>query len=140
MTSRRCCWINVPDADSHIRALELAARFETSTNWIFLDTLGWAHYHNSDFVKAREFLERAVSAAAERFAEISARDGQEAADIFILAAAEAHYHLGMTYLASQIPTRARQEFTKAAANPGSAAYAKARAEPGKTGGCRLTAR
>jgi tetratricopeptide (TPR) repeat protein len=42
------------------RALTLAKRFETSTNPLFVDTLGWLQYRAGDLAQARVNLERAV--------------------------------------------------------------------------------
>jgi tetratricopeptide (TPR) repeat protein len=58
------------------RAMELARRFETSDNPLFLDTLGWVFYRKGDFAQARIYLDRAV---------------QGRGDIPVV-----QYHLGMT--------------------------------------------
>ena len=64
------------DAAQLARALDLARRFETSDNPLFLDTLGWVLYRTGDFAQARIYLDRAVQARG---------------DVPIL-----QYHLGMT--------------------------------------------
>jgi tetratricopeptide (TPR) repeat protein len=48
------------DQASVQRALTLAKRFETSTNPLFVDTLGWLQYRVGDLAQARVNLERAV--------------------------------------------------------------------------------
>ncbi|MFN0315409.1 MAG: tetratricopeptide repeat protein [Burkholderiales bacterium] len=53
------------DAASHQRAQQLAARFETSLNPAYLDSLGWAHYRLGAFDKAVEVLGRANARAPD---------------------------------------------------------------------------
>ncbi len=53
------------DAASYQRAHKLAARFETSANPAYLDSLGWAHYRLGTFDKAVEVLRRANAKAPE---------------------------------------------------------------------------
>ena len=61
------------------RALEIAARFETSDRAAFLDTAGWVRYRSGDYEQAASLLEKAM--------------GLEEAT------PERQYHLGMVYLA-----------------------------------------
>jgi len=49
------------DAADHVRALDLARRFEISDEAALLDTLGWAYYRNSDYMNATRFLKKAVA-------------------------------------------------------------------------------
>ncbi len=53
------------DAGSYQRAHQLAARFETSLNPAYLDSLGWAHYRLGAFAKAVEVLRRANAKAPD---------------------------------------------------------------------------
>jgi tetratricopeptide (TPR) repeat protein len=82
------------DRPSHVRALELARRFESATNPPLLDTVGWAYYRTGDYPRAVQYLERAVAGAG----------------IPLL-----RYHLGMAYLANNNTAGARQELSQAVA-------------------------
>jgi Tfp pilus assembly protein PilF len=96
------------DAPAKSKALRAAAVLENSENPFFLDTLGWAKYHNADLDGAIAALEKAV-AVAPNFAE-------------------ARYHLGAALLAKGEAARARVELEKAVADGGTAAFVeKARA-------------
>jgi tetratricopeptide (TPR) repeat protein len=79
------------------RALALATPFAGSTDPARLDTLGWAHYRNRDYAQAVPLLERAVAAAGQ--------------------VAQLHYHLGMAYVAAGNPVGARDQLTRATADP-----------------------
>jgi tetratricopeptide (TPR) repeat protein len=81
------------DAASHKRALDIAQRFSSSRQPMFLDTLGWAHYRNKDYDSAIRFLELAVA-----YGRIEP---------------EARYHLAMAYLATDNAVGAKQELEKA---------------------------
>jgi tetratricopeptide (TPR) repeat protein len=81
------------DPESFARALDIAKRFSDSREAPYLDTLGWAYYHNADYVNAVRHLEAAVSMAGQ---------------IPVL-----RYHLGMAYLASGDSVNARQELERA---------------------------
>jgi tetratricopeptide (TPR) repeat protein len=70
------------------RALELAKPFATSNDPILLDTLGWAHFRNDDFLNAVRILERAVAVEQD--------------DALL------QYHLGKAYAAAGNPVGARQ--------------------------------
>lgn len=96
------------DAQAKSRALKAAAVLENSENPFFLDTLGWAKFHNGDLDGALAALEKAV-AGASNFAE-------------------ARYHLGAVLLARGDAKRGRAELEKAVAGGGGAAFVeKARA-------------
>ncbi len=84
------------DMESYRRALTLATRFADSNAPGRLDTLGWAHYRNKDYVTATRFLERAVAAQGD--------------------SPELRYHLGMAYLQTGDRVRAKLELEKAVAN------------------------
>jgi len=104
------------DEASKAKALELAKRLEGSDNPAVLDTVGWAYYHNKDYPKAVQLLERAVAGAGQ---------------LGVL-----RYHLGMAYLANSNPVGAREELRKALRQaqgdfPGKA---QAEAELSKLGG------
>jgi tetratricopeptide (TPR) repeat protein len=58
------------------RALEMARRFETASDGVLLDTLGWVLYRTGDYAQALIYLERAARARAD--------------------APVVQYHLGMT--------------------------------------------
>jgi tetratricopeptide (TPR) repeat protein len=70
------------------RALALAERFEDSENAFLLDTLGWAYYRAGYYARAVKTLSKALLMAE---------------DLPIL-----RYHLGMAYLATDNPDRARK--------------------------------
>jgi tetratricopeptide (TPR) repeat protein len=53
------------DAASHRRALQLASRFETSIQPLFLDTLGWAWYRLGDYDRAVPILTQAAQRAPD---------------------------------------------------------------------------
>jgi tetratricopeptide (TPR) repeat protein len=48
------------------RALNLANRFRTSNNPLYLDTLGWLYYRKGDYAVAATYLERATNLAPDR--------------------------------------------------------------------------
>jgi tetratricopeptide (TPR) repeat protein len=77
------------DETSYARAMELAQRLENATNPAELDTVGWAYYRNKNYVRAVEFLQKAV-------------DGARDASLL-------RYHLGMAYFALGDSTNARRE-------------------------------
>jgi tetratricopeptide (TPR) repeat protein len=81
------------DQASYAKALELAKKFEESTNPALLDTVCWAYYRNKNYPKAVQFCERAVAGAGQ--------------------VALLRYHLGMAYLASDNKAGARQELEQA---------------------------
>lgn len=74
-------------------AIDLAARFRTSSNPLFLDTLGWLYYRKGDFPVAVTFLDRAVILDGKR--------------------QDLRYHLGMALAKSGQTERARSELAKA---------------------------
>jgi cellulose synthase operon protein C len=82
------------DAQRLQRALDLAARFRTSTNGFFLDTLGWLHYRKGEYAVAAAYLERAVNLETER--------------------PDLRYHLGMALYHSGQKERAAIELRRAA--------------------------
>lgn len=65
------------DPESLDRALTIVKRFKVSNNPLFMDTLGWVHYHRGDYDEASSVLSDAV-AKAPKLSVIQ-------------------YHLGMTY-------------------------------------------
>lgn len=77
------------------RATALATRFRSSTNGLFLDTLGWLNYRKGDYPVAATYLERAVSLAGNR--------------------PDLRYHLGMAYAKAGQAERAMIELKKATA-------------------------
>ena len=79
--------------ESHSKALALAKRFADSEQPALVDTLGWAYYRNSEYIKAIQYLKIAV-------------DGADQSPIL-------HYHLGMAYFAVQQLPAAREELEKA---------------------------
>jgi cellulose synthase operon protein C len=83
------------DAAELERALVIAQRFRTSTNGLFLDTLGWLHYRNGDYPVATAYLERAAAQIGNK--------------------PEIRYHLGMALKASGQTERARLELARAVA-------------------------
>lgn len=95
------------------RALELATPFAGSTDPARLDTLGWAHYRNGDFAQAVPLLERAVAAAGE--------------------VAPLRYHLGMAYAAAGNAVGARDQLTRATADPKADYPGRAEAEKALAG-------
>lgn len=95
------------------RALELATPFAGSTDPARLDTLGWAHYRNGDFAQAVPLLERAVAAAGE--------------------VAPLRYHLGMAYVAAGNTVGARDQLTRATADPKADYPGRAEAEKALAG-------
>jgi tetratricopeptide (TPR) repeat protein len=80
------------DAASHQRALDLAKRFESTSNPALLDTVGWAYYRTGNYPLAVQYLERAVAGAGVPLLR---------------------YHLGMAYLANNNPNGAKQELKQA---------------------------
>lgn len=97
------------DDKSHARALEIAKRFANTQNPMYLDTLGWAYYHNEDMDSAIRYLELAVVFG-----------GNEPI---------VRYHLGMAYLAADNKVGAKEELGKAVAKvpPGTPWLAEAQA-------------
>jgi cellulose synthase operon protein C len=77
------------------RALELAARFRTSNNPLFLDTLGWLYYRKGEHAVAATYLDRAVILAGDR--------------------PDLRYHLGMALANSGQKDRAIRELEQATA-------------------------
>jgi tetratricopeptide (TPR) repeat protein len=75
------------------RALEVARRFETSDNPLFLDTLGWVHYRLGDFEQALAYLERAARGASQ--------------------VSQIRYHLGMAYFSTDQRDLAKRELQAA---------------------------
>jgi tetratricopeptide (TPR) repeat protein len=53
------------DTASHMRALQLASRFEHSSQPLFTHTLGWAHYRLGNYGEAAAILTRAVQRAPD---------------------------------------------------------------------------
>jgi tetratricopeptide (TPR) repeat protein len=81
------------DAQSLKRAKELAARFESSRQSAFMDTLGWVYYKSGESDKAVVMLEKAVKQAP-------------AVPVF-------HYHLGMVYYKKGDHQSAKSHLAKA---------------------------
>lgn len=77
------------DAPSHAKALQLVVPLENTADPAVLDTVGWAYYRTGSYRKALEILEEAVV---------------DAGDV-----PQVRYHLGMAYLATDNPARAREE-------------------------------
>ena len=75
------------------RAMELATRFESTDQPVFLDTLGWAYYRSGDMDKAIGVLEKVVEQAP-------------AVGIF-------RYHLGMAYYKKGDEASAKTQLAKA---------------------------
>ena len=75
------------------KALEVAHRFETSDNPLFLDTVGWVYYRLGNFQQALGFLERA------------AHDARQVSQI--------RYHLGMAYFSTDQHDLAKRELQAA---------------------------
>ncbi len=86
------------DAESHVRALQIARRFSGSESGVALDTLGWAYFLNNDITAAVRTLESAAEAAGD--------------------VAEIRYHLGMAYNAMGNKSRAREQLRLAVADNG----------------------
>ena len=80
------------------KALNLAARFRTSSNPLFLDTLGWLYYRKGDYAVAATYLDRAVNLSPKR--------------------ADLRYHLGMALARSGQTERAITELRQALAVEG----------------------
>jgi tetratricopeptide (TPR) repeat protein len=80
-----------PDRLQH--ALEVAHRFETSDNPLFLDTVGWVYYRLGNFQQAVGLLERAAQGASQ--------------------VAQVRYHLGMAYYATEQRDLAKRELQAA---------------------------
>ena len=83
------------DTAALAKALTLAARFRTSTNPLYLDTLGWLYYRKGDYAVAATYLERAVNMATSR--------------------PDLRYHLGMALARSGQKERAVPELRQATA-------------------------
>jgi len=81
------------NAENLKRALELAKRFESSSQPVFVDTLAWIYYLQKDYDKALPLMQKAVDKAPE---------------IPIL-----RYHLGMVYFKKDEKALAKEELTKA---------------------------
>ena len=81
------------DSGSLKRAMELATRFETSDQPVFLDTLGWTYYRSGDTDKAIDVLENVVKKAPK-------------IGIF-------RYHLGMAYYKKGDNASAKAQLAKA---------------------------
>ncbi len=75
------------------QALDLASRFRTSSNPLFLDTLGWLYYRKGDYAVAATYLERAANLAPNR--------------------PDLRYHLGMALARSGQSERAITELRQA---------------------------
>jgi tetratricopeptide (TPR) repeat protein len=75
------------------KALERASRFRTSSNPLFLDTLGWLYYRKGDYAVAATYLERATNLAPTR--------------------PDLRYHLGMALARSGQTERAITELREA---------------------------
>jgi tetratricopeptide (TPR) repeat protein len=90
------------DAAGKAKALEAARILENSENPYFLDTLGWAKFHNGDIDGAIAALEKAVSGAPTF--------------------GEARYHLGAALLVKGDADRARAELQQSIAVGGIAPF------------------
>jgi len=90
------------DAASKAKALEVARTLEKQDNPLLLDTLGWAQYHNGDYVGAAETLERVVSYAPDF--------------------AEANYHLGAALVAKGEVDAGKAALRRAVEKGGEAAF------------------
>ena len=77
------------------KALNLATRFRTSNNPLFLDTLGWLYYRKGDYAVAATYLERATNLAPDR--------------------TDLRYHLGMALARSGQSERAITELRRVVA-------------------------
>ena len=80
------------------KALDLAGRFRTSNNPLFLDTLGWLYYRKGDYAVAATYLERAANLAPKR--------------------PDLRYHLGMALARSGQSERAITELRQATSSDG----------------------
>jgi tetratricopeptide (TPR) repeat protein len=81
-------------------ALELAEPLRSSTDPVYLDTVGWVHYRLGDMREAVEYLERAVETAAGL--EQMRNDMPQL-----------RYHLGMAYLGMERSEEAKRELQAA---------------------------
>jgi tetratricopeptide (TPR) repeat protein len=75
------------------RARVAADRFQTSTNPLLLDTVGWVYYREGNFSQSATFLQRAIS-----FGKVPP---------------QVHYHYGMLLLKQNQKDQAKQELTLA---------------------------
>jgi tetratricopeptide (TPR) repeat protein len=91
-----------PNAAAKAKALEVANVLADAESPFFLDTYGWALYHNGKFKEAVAVLEKAV-AGAQNFAE-------------------ARYHLGAALVASGETERGRGELQQAITAGGAASF------------------
>lgn len=87
-----------PSEENLRRAQSLTADFADSPTPAFVDTLGWLHYKMGNYPQAVSLLEDAV------------RKGGNTAEFY--------YHLGMAYLKSEKPEKAREHLSLALTAPG----------------------
>ncbi len=87
-----------PSEENLQRAQTLTENFSSSDNPIYIDTAGWLHYKLKNYPQSISLLESAVYKAP---------------------LPELQYHLGMAYLASNMPDRAKELLAKATATDAS---------------------